>query len=74
MGLGFGGVNVAGGHKKSYYIKVGEEVAYKLKSKKYKKEWKNIFSECTKIDEAFNDKMKWKDFSQHIHHYTTECN
>jgi hypothetical protein len=71
--LGFGGLKVAGGHKKSYYVKKGDDVAYKLKSKSYKKEWKNLFAECKKIDKAFKGKMKWKSFSQHIHHFTTKC-
>lgn len=72
-GLGFGGIKVAGGDKKSYYIKVGDDVAYKLKSKKYKKEWKNIFKDCKKIDKAFKGKMKWNKFSEHVLHYTTKC-
>lgn len=71
--LGFGGIKVAGGDKKSYYVKVGDGIAYKLKSKHYKKQWKTIFEECSGIEKAFEGKMKWKKFSEHIYHYTTEC-
>jgi hypothetical protein len=71
--IGFGGLKVAGGHKKSYYVKKGDDVALKLKSKKYKKEWENLFAECQKIEKAFDGKMKWKKFSEHIYHFTTKC-
>lgn len=71
--LGIGGFNVAGGGAKSYYIKKGEEVAYKLTSKEYKKDWKNIYNECSGIENAFEGKMKWNDFSKHVSHFTSEC-
>ncbi len=71
-GASFGVLSV-GGVRKSFYVKKGDEVAYKLKSKKYKKEWKNIFAECKNIEEAFKGKMRWRHFSQHIYHFTTKC-
>ena len=71
--LGFGGVLKVGGIRKSFYVKKGDEVAYKLKSKKYKKEWKILFEECHNIEEAFKGKMRWRKFSQHIYHFTTKC-
>jgi len=73
MGLGIGGINVAGGHAKSYYVKKGNEIAYKLKKKTYKKQWENIFDGCRGIKKAFKGKMSWKDLSKQIYHYTTEC-
>lgn len=71
-GFGIGGVNLAGGDKKSYYVKIGDDAAYKLTSKQYKKETDKLFAGCD-VARAFKGKLKWSDFSKHVSHYTNEC-
>jgi len=74
MSLGVGGMTVAGGDKKSYYISVDGGTAYKIKQKEYGKKWAELYPDCPDIDKAFEGKMYWRNFSKHLYHYTTECN
>lgn len=73
MSAGIGGFKVAGGDKKSFYVKKGDAIAYRLKKKKYDDEWKELFKDCLSIKDSFDGKMKWYDFSKHVFAYTTEC-
>lgn len=71
MGVGIGPVEV-GSYEKSYYIKLsGENVAYLLKKKQYKGDFATIWKGCASLNGKY-DKIKWKDFVQHIIDFT-EC-
>jgi hypothetical protein len=73
--VGIGGFTVAGGDAKSYYVKKGNNVAFKLEKKNYEEEEKNMYGDCdnyiSKITEK--GKMKWTDLNKHIFSYTNEC-
>jgi len=69
MSAGVGGVKVAGGIAKSYFVKVGNDAAYKLKKKDYKKEFKPLWNSCDNVTTKFTD-VKWKDLTKHIVEYT----
>lgn len=71
--LGVGGIDVAGGDAKSYYVKIGDKPAYLLKKKDYKKAEADLYKGCRKLAPAFDNKLKWTDFSKHLYYYTTEC-
>lgn len=63
--LGIAGVKVAGGIAKSYYIQIGEDAAYKLEKKVYKKEFAPLWDKCAKVKEN-SPQVKWADLTKHI--------
>ncbi len=69
--VGFAGVKVAGGIAKSYYIRFGDNTAYRLKKKDYKKLYPTVFSDCKKMSEKF-PKISWEDLAKHVAAYA-EC-
>lgn len=73
--IGIGGMTVAGGLDKSYYIKKnGEEMAKYIKKKEYKKGMQELFSECPAVIEKYGDDPQWSEFEQFIFDYSTMCN
>lgn len=68
-----GGINVAGGIDKSYYVSTDMGSAWLLKKKDYKKMQDSLYKGCRKINKAFDMKMKWDDLAKHIYFYSTEC-
>lgn len=72
--IGIGGIDVAGGNDKSYFIKkVNENSAYKIEKKNYDEEFKMIFSDCPSLIEKYGDNPKWSDLATHIYEYTNAC-
>ena len=71
--FGFGGIKVAGGDAKSYYVKKGEEVAFKLQSKNYEEEYKHLYGDCATFFDANVKKFDWSDLAKNIFDYTKEC-
>jgi hypothetical protein len=71
MSVGVGNIDVAGGDAKSYFIQVGEEVAYKVEKKKYDEEFPKLFGKCSTLAEKY-PLIKWKELTNHIIDYT-EC-
>lgn len=70
MAMGVGGINVAGGDAKSYFIKLGEAPAYKLEKKNYDKEFAKLWGSCDNLKTS-TDK-KWLNLTKHIIQYS-EC-
>jgi len=65
-GIGIGGLNVAGGNTKSYYVKaVGQDKAFLLKKKNYKDEFKNLYGDCKAFMKKYK-KVKWGDIEEHV--------
>ena len=73
-GVGFGGLTVAGGLEKSYYIQRGDEAAYKMKKKDYKKDFENFYKDCSEIYQEYGEKPDWPDFAKHVFYYSENCN
>ena len=67
--LGIGGVSVAGGDAKSYYI-LTKKVAYRLKKKTYDEEYKLLFKGCSAV---LNNQAKWSAFAEAIYTHSKEC-
>lgn len=67
--VGVGGFKVAGGDKKSYYIKDGDRPAFLLKKKNYKDTFIAMFGECETMV-ALKQNAKWRQFDQHVYDYT----
>ena len=65
---------VVGGVVKSYLIVKNGNKSIKLKKKKYKKEFANLFGDCDEMMNKFgNEKIKWNDFAKHVHSYEKIC-
>nr|WP_319400485.1 hypothetical protein [uncultured Carboxylicivirga sp.] len=70
MSLGVGGVDVAGGIAKSYYIKKDTDTAaYKLTKKDYQKQFTMFWANCDKLVDEFGSSPKWRNLTEHIHKY-----
>jgi hypothetical protein len=72
--VGVGGMTVAGGLDKSYYIKIeGEDVAKRIKKKEYKKDMEEIFTKCPDVVNKYGADPSWSEFEQFIYEYTIKC-
>ncbi len=69
--FGIAGVDVVGGDAKSYYIKVGDEVAYKVAKKTYDEEFVPLWKSCPALMEKKGD-IKWTKLNEDIILYS-EC-
>ncbi|MBK7410808.1 MAG: hypothetical protein IPJ40_23785 [Saprospirales bacterium] len=69
-----GGIGVAGGDDKSYYVKKGDGVAFKLEKKNFEDEFAKLFGDCDSIKKAYGKKPKWKDIEAIAYKHATECN
>lgn len=67
--LGVGGMTLAGGNAKSYYIKVGDEVAFKHEKGDYKKEFVPMWKSCNAVITKYKD-IKWNELTNHIIDFT----
>jgi hypothetical protein len=66
-----GGVKVAGGNAKSYFIQVGDDqAAYKVEKKRYKKEFLPLWNKCDAIISKYPE-INWSDLTQHTLDYTS---
>lgn len=73
MRIGFGGMTMAGGDDKSYYVQVGEFPAKKLKKKDYDNEIKVMYASCPTLVRRIGEKLRWTEFAQHIYEFTFDC-
>lgn len=71
MSVGIGGLTLAGGLDKSYYVSIDGGEAYRLAKKTYKKTFKDDWKDCPAVYEKYT-KMDWSSFVDHIITYT-EC-
>jgi hypothetical protein len=71
MRVGVGGMTMAGGDDKSYYIKVGNSVAKKIKKKDYEKEYTTIYKSCPNIAKRDKKDIKWKSLAEDVHRCNT---
>lgn len=71
-GLGVAGIRVTGGKKTSFYIKKGDGVAYRIRKKKYRKEFPILFEDCSTVKDKY-PKGKWNDLAQQVFEYDKSC-
>lgn len=70
--LNVGGIKVAGGNAKSYYIKY-DDIAYRIKKKNYDEEFKMIFQACPSVIEKHGEDPKWSKLGEHVFEATSDC-
>ena len=73
MSLGVGPLTVAGGDEKSYYVRVGDEPAFKLKKKEYRDSLDQLYKMCPAVRQAVGDKPSWSDFEEHVYMTSKNC-
>lgn len=73
MSVGVGGLTVAGGIAKSYYVKKGDGTAVKFTKKEYDKAFETIYDNCVELAKEYEE-LAWRDFAKHLYFYSTECN
>lgn len=73
MAVGIGGIKVAGGDAKSYYVKKGDAVAFRLQKKNYEEEFENLFGDCPGLKKEFSKKLGWSNFEKHVFFYSENC-
>ena len=73
-GLGIAGLKVTGGDDKSYWVKKGDDVAYKLQKKTYNDEKENLFGDCSDIMKKMEEEKAWKFFPKYVYEYSIGCN
>jgi hypothetical protein len=66
---GFGGIQVAGGDAKSYYVKKGDEKAFRLKKKDYEEAFAKLFGDCESVLNSIEKGPRWVDFPVHAYEY-----
>lgn len=70
-----GGITVAGGLDKSYYVKQGDAPAVYYTKKEYKKEGAKLYGDCKEAVEKYNaSESVWKEFPIHVQTYFDHCN
>ncbi|MFK7812364.1 MAG: hypothetical protein AB8B59_07700, partial [Maribacter sp.] len=71
MGFAPGGIKVAGGIKKSYYIKKGDEKVLWLTKKDFDKHFESLFMDNDKFKAKYADhKFKWSLLGVYVLDYT----
>ncbi len=66
MSMGVGGMTLAGGDEKSYYISKDGQTAFRLYKKNYKEEFEKLFADCPAVLEKYGEKMKWSEFNEAV--------
>lgn len=72
LGASVGGVTVAGGNAKSYYMQKGDETAVRVFKKNYDEEFAFYFGDCPAVTSA-DDAGKWRGVQEHVNTYAAEC-
>ena len=70
--VGVAGVKLAGGNDKSYYIRIDNGVAFRLRKKNYKKQFSEIFGDCPAIRKKFG-KARWSELEEVVFEYNKSC-
>lgn len=70
-GVGVGGMQITGGHDKSYYVRTNGKV-FKLKKKNYDEEFGRLFGSCPEMLKKQKN-AAWRDFSNHVFSFDQAC-
>jgi len=73
-GLSVGVVSISGEEDKSYLFVKDSNRAFKVKKGSYKKDFDDIFGDCSKMMEAYGgEKLKFKNAAEHVWVYDQAC-
>ncbi len=63
--LSYGGLTLAGGIAKSYYVRRTDGEMIRLEKKNYEKEFGSLYEKCPSLVEKYPD-GKWRDLAKHV--------
>ncbi|GAB3516548.1 hypothetical protein [Emticicia fontis] len=69
-----GGVTLAFDENKSYFVKVGEATAIKLKKKDYDDAYTALYKDCPAMLTKSKNDRRWAKFDEHLWEHATRCN
>jgi len=74
VSVGYAGVKLAGGADKSYFVKKGDNVAYRLKKKNLDEYKAQIFDACADVyKDTVESRLKWGLFPKLLYEYSSAC-
>ncbi|WP_259014031.1 hypothetical protein [Emticicia fluvialis] len=59
---------------KSYYVKIGDAAAVKLRKKDYEEAYAVLYKDCPQLVDKLKGNHSWIKFDEHLHAYTKGCN
>ena len=65
----YGGLTLAGGTAKSYYVRKTDGEMVRLEKKNYEEEFGSLYEKCPSLVEKYPD-GKWRDLAQHVIAYS----
>jgi hypothetical protein len=74
MSTEVGGVTIALDENKSYFVKVGEATAIKLRKKDYDNAYVTLYKDCPTLVQKLKNDHRWSKFDEHLWAYSTQCN
>lgn len=72
-GLKVGGLKLTEDYDKSYYVKIGDNIAYKLKKKDYKDQAGEIYGACSDFYGSVKGDLNWKKIGETLYNYSQSC-
>lgn len=73
ISAGVAGMKLAGGHDKSYYVKMGNEIAFKLKKKDYDDRAMEMYKDCKSYWLEVKDDIVWSNFPKQVYMHSGAC-
>ena len=73
--LSLGGIEVAGGVDKSYFVKKGDGKAERVMKKNYEDYEQMLYGDCQKMKNYLKKqkRLSWSDFPEHVFTYAQDC-
>lgn len=68
------GITITHDENKSYFVKVGEATAVKLRKKDYDDAYAALYKDCPTLLKKLENNHRWSKFDEHLYSYSTECN
>lgn len=68
-----GGIKVAGGKDRSYFIKIGDAKAIKVSAPKYKDQFADLYASCPEFVDKYKDDVQWSDIEKHVFEFSQMC-
>lgn len=72
MSFAPGGIKVAGGEDKSYYMRKNDGVGYKVSKANFKENFETLFGDCPAFMEKY-PKADWGEFEKMVFFYNDNC-
>lgn len=72
-GMKIGGIKVKKSLESNYYVSKDDKIAARLRDKDYKKQFDDLFGDCSMMKKEYGKKKSWKKFEEAVFAYNGEC-